>query len=207
MAFTPAWRAARPSSKRGQGRRCATTRGSSSGAPSRRRRRPAADRPRGPVTKMVSPGRAPLRSTEPLPGVSPITVTATETCGALVRSPPTIGQFVMAAASAIPRCNSSRSVPGGAETATTAARGRPPMAARSETADATALYPRSSRGKRSGERWTPHTATSVEMRASPANGAKTAASSPTWTSPAGTVRRPTIAAIRSKTASSRRTGS
>ncbi len=152
MALTPAPRAAIPSLSRGQGRRCEATNSSSSAQPSLRRRSPAAERPRGPVTKMISPGRAPLRSTAPLPGHSPSTVTATETSRARLRSPPTTGHPVIVAASAIPRCSASKSVPGGELTAITAALGRAPMAAKSDTALVSALKPRSSRGKRLASR-------------------------------------------------------
>jgi hypothetical protein len=40
------------------------------------------------------------------------TVTATDTSCERVRSPPTTGHFVIVAASAMPRCSSSKSVPG-----------------------------------------------------------------------------------------------
>ena len=64
---------------------------------------PAAERPRGPVTKIFSPALAPLRNTAPLSGHSPKTVTATDTSRPRVRSPPTMGHEVITAASAMPR--------------------------------------------------------------------------------------------------------
>ena len=182
-AEAPARRAASPSASRATGRRWARIRPAPTSAPgaadaagrppaARSRRSPAADRPRGPVTKSRWPGRAPERSSGGgTPGVRrPSTAVDRTSTGERARSPPTTTQPVSPAASASPGPQASRSVPGGAATDTRAYPGRAPMAARSETATITALYPMSSGGQRPGSTWTPATTRSVASRTRPPDG-------------------------------------
>src|SRR5438445_4172048 len=184
MAVAPPAAAVRPSTMRGTGRCSRASATGSAEAPRRRAARAAFDPPRGPVTKMLSPGRAPLRSTAPVPGESPIPATVTVRAAPTAVSPPTRGQPSSAAAAISPAARSSASPlrPAPSTTPHTAARGVPPMAARSERLTASAFQPTSAGVDQRRSKWTPSVRTSVAKSRPPSS---TAVSSPTPTWPGG----------------------
>ena len=111
-----------PRARRGHGRRCASTSSSLSGralasAPQSRRRPPE-----GAGDEELVAGLGPAAQHRAAPGT--LAKDRDRDRSRRVpreRSPPTTGIPVSAAASATPRCSASRSVPGGAVTATTSA--------------------------------------------------------------------------------------
>ena len=146
--------------------------------------------PRWPVTSIRSPGCAPLLSTGPPDGDSPITVTLiTSGPSVLVVSPPASATPVSLARPARPECSRWAGSPcqlRGRATETTAAIGRPAIAAMSLRLTARDLRPTCS-GVASGQvKCTPSTSMSTAISVESVSGQDTdAASSPMPTSSRG----------------------
>ena len=142
--------------------------------------RPNAASPKQPLTQILSPTLASDRKSFSLRGQNPITVSVSDK-GPRVVSPPTKGKLYSWQARASP-CESPcshKSSTEGIVSASVIPSGSAPIAARSLTADATALYPTSS-GNTPSVKWVSSTELSVETINSELGGTvSAAASSPT----------------------------
>src|SRR3954452_18259849 len=163
----PARARAGPRSRRGVGRRA------------RSEVRSAAP-PSAPVTPTRSPGRAPSR---PITGsfseAHPTTVTARKSTGEAVTSPPATATPLRSASASIASARSASCAADASEIpiATYASPGPTPIAAKSDSAVASALWPTSPYENASRSKWTPSTRASTETTAR-SSARTTAASSP-----------------------------
>src|SRR5215217_4106268 len=152
---------------------------SGSRSPSSSARRPASDPPSSPVTPTRSPGRAPSRPTSSSSeSAHPVTAAVSTSTGPATTSPPAIVVPVSLASSSIPWISSSgSSTSDGSTTDTYASPASAPIAARSDSAVASAFHPMSRSPWVARLKCTPSTSVSIDVTAN-GRARVTAASSP-----------------------------
>src|SRR5215218_184038 len=152
---------------------------SGSRSPSSSARRPASDPPSSPVTPTRSPGRAPSRPTSSSSeSAHPVTAAVSTSTGPATTSPPAIVVPVSLASSSIPWISSSGSSRSdGSTTDTYASPASAPIAARSDSAVASAFHPMSRSPWVARLKCTPSTSVSIDVTAN-GRARVTAASSP-----------------------------